>query len=199
VGGAPAAAGIGERLARIDQLFATLQGRPVAAASPGPATAAGSSTFAAALNAAGAPADTPVTAASTSTATTPFGAEIEAAAARYGIDPALLTGLIRQESGFDPGARSGAGALGLTQLMPSTAASLGLTNPLDPAQSIDGGARYLRAQLDTFGGDVSKALAAYNAGPGAVQRYGGVPPYAETQHYVSNVLAYARQAGGQVT
>jgi soluble lytic murein transglycosylase-like protein len=123
----------------------------------------------------------------------PFKAEIDAAAAKYNLDPALLRALIRQESNFDPNAGSPAGAQGLTQLMPGTAASLGVTNPLDPAQSIDGGARYLRQQLDAFGGDVTKALAAYNAGPGAVQRYGGVPPYAETQNYVRQVQEYADQ------
>ena len=123
----------------------------------------------------------------------PFKAEIDAAAQKYGLDPAVLRGLIHQESNFDPNARSGAGAVGLTQLMPGTAASLGVTNPLDPAQSIDAGARYLRQQLDAFGGDVQKALAAYNAGPGAVKRYGGVPPYAETQNYVRQVMAYADQ------
>jgi soluble lytic murein transglycosylase-like protein len=129
---------------------------------------------------------------------TPFSAEIDAAAARNGVDPALLKALIRQESDFDPSARSGAGAMGLTQLMPGTAASLGVTNPFDPVQAIEGGARYLRAQLDRFGGDPAKALAAYNAGPGAVARFGGVPPYAETQNYVRRVLAYAdeyRSAG----
>jgi soluble lytic murein transglycosylase-like protein len=78
--------------------------------------------------------------------------------------------------------------------MPATAAGLGVTNPLDPAQAIEGGARYLRQQLDHFGGDASKALAAYNAGPGAVERFGGVPPYQETQNYVRRVLGYAGEA-----
>jgi soluble lytic murein transglycosylase-like protein len=127
----------------------------------------------------------------------PYKAEIDGAAAKYGLDPALLRGLIRQESNFDPNAGSPAGAQGLTQLMPATAAALGCTNVHDPAQNIDAGARYLRQQLDAFGGDVSKALAAYNAGPGAVQRYGGVPPYAETQNYVRQVQAYADQYRSQ--
>jgi soluble lytic murein transglycosylase-like protein len=124
-------------------------------------------------------------------ASVPYGAEITAAAKRHGIDPALLAGLIKQESGFDANARSGAGAQGLTQLMPGTAAGLGVSNPLDPAQSIEGGAKYLAQQLDAFGGDVARALAAYNAGPGAVKRFGGVPPYAETQNYVRVVQANA--------
>jgi soluble lytic murein transglycosylase-like protein len=127
----------------------------------------------------------------------PFKAEIEAAAAKYHLDPALLRGLIRAESNFDPNAGSPAGAQGLCQLMPGTAASLGVTNIHDPAQNIDGGARYLRQQLDAFGGDVTKALAAYNAGPGAVQRYGGVPPYAETQAYVRRVQQYANEYRSQ--
>src|SRR5918992_4370163 len=128
----------------------------------------------------------------------PFPAEITAAAKKHGIDPALLAGLVKQESGFNPNAGSPAGARGLTQLMPATAAGLGVTNVLDPIQNLDGGAKYLRQQLDAFGGDVTRALAAYNAGPGAVQRYGGVPPYAETQNYVRIVQANAAQyrAGG---
>ena len=120
-----------------------------------------------------------------------FSELINAAAQKYGIDPALLRGLIKQESGFNPNAGSPAGAQGLCQLMPGTAAALGCTNVHDPVQNIDAGARYLRQQLDAFGGDVTKALAAYNAGPGAVKRYGGVPPYAETQNYVRQVQAYA--------
>lgn len=96
--------------------------------------------------------------------------------------------MIEQESGFDPNATSQAGAAGLMQLMPETARGLGVTDPYDPAQSIEAGVRYLRGQLDRFGGDPALALAAYNAGPNAVQRYGGVPPYAETQRYVESVL-----------
>jgi soluble lytic murein transglycosylase-like protein len=116
---------------------------------------------------------------------------IEQAAARNGLDPAVLHGLIEQESGFDPTATSSAGASGLTQLMPGTASSLGVANPLDPAESIEGGARYLGQLMGEFGGNTEDALAAYNAGPGAVEQYGGVPPYAETQSYVTKVLGNA--------
>ncbi|HTC60419.1 MAG TPA: lytic transglycosylase domain-containing protein [Solirubrobacteraceae bacterium] len=116
---------------------------------------------------------------------------IEQASERYGIDPAVLHGLIQQESGFDPDAQSSAGASGLTQLMPGTASSMGVANPLNPTESIEGGARYLSQLMSQFGGNTEDALAAYNAGPGAVQQYGGIPPYAETQSYVSKVLGYA--------
>jgi soluble lytic murein transglycosylase-like protein len=182
-------------LARVSELQQMITGAP-------PATAASSTAFASQLASATATTATPVASASSVPAylstgasdlpsDTPFGAEITAAAKKYGIDPALLAGLVKQESGFDPNAGSPAGARGLTQLMPGTAAGLGVTNVLDPVQSLDGGAKYLRAQLDAFGGDVTRALAAYNAGPGAVQRYGGVPPYAETQNYVRAVQANA--------
>ncbi|HTD08684.1 MAG TPA: lytic transglycosylase domain-containing protein [Solirubrobacteraceae bacterium] len=116
---------------------------------------------------------------------------IEQAAARNGLDPAVLHGLIQQESGFDPNATSSAGATGLTQLMPSTASSIGVANPLNPAESIEGGARYLGQLMRQFAGNTEDALAAYNAGPGAVQQYGGMPPYAETQSYVTKVLGNA--------
>jgi soluble lytic murein transglycosylase-like protein len=141
---------------------------------------------------AGAPATTGAAGAATPGANTPYAAEIDAAAKKYNVDPALLRGLIRQESNFNPNAGSPAGARGLTQLMPGTAAALGV-DPSVPAQAIEGGAKYLRQQLDKFGGDPAKALAAYNAGPGAVQRYGGIPPFAETQNYVRKVLAYAAE------
>ena len=133
----------------------------------------------------------PTSTSSSLPAGTPYAAEITAAATANGIDPALLAGLVKQESGFNPNAGSGAGARGLTQLMPGTAAGLGVSNVLDPVQSLNGGAKYLKQQLDAFGGDVTKALAAYNAGPGAVQRFGGVPPYSETQNYVRIVQANA--------
>jgi soluble lytic murein transglycosylase-like protein len=110
------------------------------------------------------------------------------AAQRHGIDPKLFEALVEQESGFNPTARSKAGALGLTQLMPSTAAALKVENPLDPEQNLDGGARYLSDMLRRYDNDVSKALAAYNAGPGAVDKHGGIPPYTETRKYVQNIL-----------
>jgi soluble lytic murein transglycosylase-like protein len=169
--------------ARIDQIqtmIGTLAGTPAPSA-----PAAAPTNFAQTLATAQAPS------VAAGDGSTPFGAEIDAAAARYGIDPGLLRGLVRQESGFDPRAHSAAGAMGLTQLMPATAASLGVSDPYDPAQSLDGGARYLRQMLDRFGNDPAKALAAYNAGPGAVARFGGVPPYAETQNYVRNILGGA--------
>ena len=134
---------------------------------------------------------TPTSTSSSLPAGTPYAAEITAAAQANGLDPALLAGLVKQESGFNPTAGSPAGARGLTQLMPGTAAGLGVTNVLDPVQSLNGGAKYLKQQLDAFGGDVAKALAAYNAGPGAVKRFGGIPPYAETQNYVRIVQANA--------
>jgi|SRR5579862_3480782 len=115
------------------------------------------------------------------------------AANSNGVDPDLLEALVHEESGYSVNSRSSAGALGLTQLMPETAAGLGVTNPFDPAQNLNGGAKYLRQQLDRFG-DVGHALAAYNAGPNAVVRHGGVPNYPETQRYVRNILNRVRQA-----
>jgi soluble lytic murein transglycosylase-like protein len=148
--------------------------------------------FAAALKAAGAStAALPVAQAGGAGSSSAYDPMIEQAALRNGLDPALLYGLIQQESGFNPDAQSSAGASGLTQLMPATAASLGVTDPLDPEQSIEGGARYLSRLMGEFAGNTSEALAAYNAGPAAVSRYGGVPPYGETESYVSKVLGYA--------
>lgn len=123
----------------------------------------------------------------TSSSSGPYDKYIENAAAKYGVDPAFIKAVMIAESGGNPDARSSAGALGLMQLMPATARGLGVTNPLDPAQNIEGGARYLKGQLDRFK-DMRLALAAYNAGPGAVRKYGGVPPYKETQNYVNKVM-----------
>ncbi len=121
---------------------------------------------------------------------------VETNAAQWNVDPALVKAIIANESGFNANATSNVGAQGLMQLMPGTANGLGVTNAYDPAQNVWGGTRYIKGLLDRFGGDVRKAVAAYNAGPGAVEKYGGVPPYAETQNYVQNVLAsYAKYRG----
>jgi Transglycosylase SLT domain len=124
---------------------------------------------------------------------------IEAAAARNGIDKRLMMAVMKQESSFNPRATSYKGACGLMQLMPATAARFGVRNIYDPEQNIEGGARYLRFLLDTFGGSVELALAGYNAGEGAVMKYGNrIPPYAETQDYVRKISAhYARLTNGE--
>lgn len=112
---------------------------------------------------------------------------IAAAARKYNVDPRLAAAVAQTESGGNQEAVSPAGAVGVMQLMPETAAGLGV-NPYDKQQNIEGGVRYLRQMMDTFGGDVQKAIAAYNAGPQAVKDYNGVPPYRETQNYVNKVL-----------
>lgn len=115
---------------------------------------------------------------------------IRAAANRYNLPPELIAGVVWQESRGNSRAVSHCGAMGLMQLMPATAANLGVSNAFDPIQCIDGGAKYLRQMLDKFG-RVEFAVAAYNAGPGNVSKFGGVPPFAETQNYVPKVLGFA--------
>ena len=118
---------------------------------------------------------------------TSYQRSISRAASRFGVDPALIRAVIHAESGFKPHAKSKAGALGLMQLMPDTAKEMGVADPLSPDQNIEGGVRYLAWLMERQGGNITLATAAYNAGPGAVERHRGIPPYAETETYVRRV------------
>ena len=117
-----------------------------------------------------------------------WGQEIEEIAGRYGVDAALVHEVIRAESAFNPWAVSRKGAQGLMQLMPRTASALGVRDSFNPRENIEGGVRHLRYLLDRYPGNVSLALAAYNAGEGAVDQHGGIPPYAETRQYVQKIM-----------
>ncbi len=120
--------------------------------------------------------------------------QIQQSAQKYGLDPKLIQSVMQVESDGNPNSVSRAGALGLMQLMPSNIQEAGVTNPFDPTQNIDAGAKQLSSALSEFGGNLDLALAAYNAGSGAVKKFGGIPPYAETQNYVRKVRALMDQA-----
>lgn len=126
--------------------------------------------------------------ASETAGTRSFAEIIKEASEKYGVGEDIISAVIKQESSFNAQAVSRCGAQGLMQLMPATAKSLGVTNPFDAEQNIMAGTHYLKQKLDEFGGDLSLALAAYNAGSGAVRKYAGIPPYQETQNYVNKIM-----------
>ena len=124
---------------------------------------------------------------------------IEKYAAKNNLDPDFIKAVVKQESGFNPDAKSKCGAMGLMQLIPQTAKGLGVVDAFDPEQNIKGGVKYLKSMLNRFNNDPKLALAAYNAGPGAVQKYGDIPPYRETQNYVKNIMSsYDALKGGKI-
>lgn len=128
-----------------------------------------------------------------------FGTEIRAAASQWAVDESLIRAIIHAESAYQPEARSPKGAQGLMQLMPATQQDLGVPDALDPAMNIDGGTRYLAQMLELFDGNIELASAAYNAGPDAVRRYSGIPPFDETREYVRRIRILHRRyrlAGG---
>lgn len=180
--------GISHAMARIEEIRSKI--RSIAQQVTPPASDAaksGASDFASQLAAASS--GSGVTAGGLSRAPEPYRSMLQGAASRHNVPMSLLESVARRESGFDPRAVSPRGAQGIMQIMPATQAAVGVTDPFDAGQSIEGGARYLRMMLDRFGGDTTRALAAYNAGPGAVERHNGVPPFAETRDYVTRILS----------
>jgi soluble lytic murein transglycosylase-like protein len=121
-----------------------------------------------------------------------FNQIIESTSKKYNINSSIIKAVIKAESNFDPSVVSSAGAMGLMQLMPDTALSLGVVEPFDPMENIEGGVKYLKDMLNKFGGNLELALAAYNAGPGNVTKYGGIPPFQETQNYVAKIMGYIK-------
>jgi soluble lytic murein transglycosylase-like protein len=179
-------------ISAVQSRIAEITGAPPPGSTPAPYAGVGAPRFATAL--AGALGTAPDGAANSETAAAPvppaqIDALVQQNASTWQVDPALLKAVIANESGFNANATSKTGAQGLMQLMPDTAASLGVRDAYDPVQNVAGGTRYLRGLLDRFGGDPRLAVAAYNAGPGAVEKYGDIPPYSETRNYVQNVLA----------
>lgn len=122
------------------------------------------------------------------TSAKPFSEVIREASLKYGVDEDVISAVIQQESSYNPNAVSSCGAMGLMQLMPATAKNLGVTDPYNVEQNIMAGTKYLKQQIDAFGGNLALGLAAYNAGSGAVRKYGGIPPYKETQDYVKKII-----------
>jgi peptidoglycan DL-endopeptidase CwlO len=190
---------VADVMSRIAHLQGQLAfGRPVATTAQ---TAQSAAAFATTLQSAmaartgSATATAPVATAGGTVSGVPYADLFNAAGAKYGVSPKLLAAVAKVESGYNPQAVSKAGARGLMQIMPGTAAGLGVTNAFDPAQAVDGAAKLLSSNLKEFG-SLDLAVAAYNAGGGAVKKYGGIPPYAETQAYVPKVKAALAALGG---